>query len=490
MLDIAEHQAALTEDSAPFTTVLAKAIFRQRKIGLSIAILVFMLVGVVVAIMPRKYKAEAEVLVGDERPSLPITASANASAHSYQGVDETQVNSELQLMTSLGLINTVAADILSKASSASTSATAVHSPLTVEKEAKKLENHLEVEAVRKSDVIKLSYSDRDPDRARTVLQEILATYLSAHLQAHANPGSYDFFSNEATKYRQRLDTVESQLTALESHEDVVDLPLQEETLTKSREDIETALLNSESMIASEERSLLVGDDSLRSLSPRIPTESTSTPNQYSIERLRTMLVELTNKRTALLANFLPNDRQVVELDQEILTTSKTLALAEDNQSVANATNINPVHQAIETDVTRLKMQLASERARHATLQKASQIYDLRIAHLALIQQQEQRLLRQQKEDRDNYALYAQKQEEARVSQSLDRERFSNVSVIEAPLASYVPFQPKVALDLFLGFFLANFLAISGSLLYDRKEMKRSISLNQIPTNLNQDRRTK
>jgi hypothetical protein len=43
---------------------------------------------------------------------------------------------------------------------------------------------------------------------------------------------------------------------------------------------------------------------------RVPTQTRTSRNQYSVERLHTMLAELQNRCTQLLAKFRPDDRLV------------------------------------------------------------------------------------------------------------------------------------------------------------------------------------
>jgi len=46
-------------------------------------------------------------------------------------------------------------------------------------------------------------------------------------------------------------------------------------------------------------------DQLASLKPRITTQARKVPNQYSVERMNTLLVELQNRRTELLNKYQP-----------------------------------------------------------------------------------------------------------------------------------------------------------------------------------------
>jgi len=69
------------------------------------------------------------------------------------------------------------------------------------------------------------------------------------------------------------------------------------------------------------------DQQLQNLQPSIVTQSRTMPNQYSAERLNTLMVELQNRRTQLLTKFRADDRLVREVDQQIKTTRAALEKA-------------------------------------------------------------------------------------------------------------------------------------------------------------------
>ena len=64
------------------------------------------------------------------------------------------------------------------------------------------------------------------------------------------------------------------------------------------------------------------EQQLGALPARIATQSRALPNQYSIERLSTMLVELRNKRTQLLTKLRPDDRSGQEKSISRLKTPR------------------------------------------------------------------------------------------------------------------------------------------------------------------------
>lgn len=441
---------------------VASVLRRQWRVAAITFMVVASFAALLIGLLPRQYEAEAKILVSNDRPR-EVVAPGEVGPSNHSEIDETEINSEIQLMTSSGLLGKVVNEVAASEKPGGAKMT----PISLERAVKRMQRHLHVEAARKSNVIAISYDDRSPDRAGLVLQRLLVSYLYAHTQAHAIPGTFEFFKRQAESYRQQLQQIETQLANYEVQEGVLALPQEEDLLLKQREETQAALLASAAAARAAASSISQGQATLRTIPLRIATDARSTPNQYSMERMNTLLVELKNKRASLLANFPPSDRQVVDVDKEIANVNQGLQSALKDESVERATGVNPLYQALESEVSRQRMELASDQAKHAALQAELDGYDGRLASLASAKQGYERLQRSRKELEDDVLLYSKKQEEARVAEELDRQRFSNVSVIEPPLEFYIPTQPKTLLDLVLGFSLALCLAIAAAFVSDR-----------------------
>ena len=90
----------------------------------------------------------------------------------------------------------------------------------------------------------------------------------------------------------------------------------------------------------------VADIHMASVPKRVPTQRRNVPNQYSVERLHTLLVELNNKRTEALTKFRADDRLVVELDQQITDTTAAMERAQGISANEESTDVNPAWQAL------------------------------------------------------------------------------------------------------------------------------------------------
>jgi uncharacterized protein involved in exopolysaccharide biosynthesis len=196
--------------------------------------------------------------------------------------------------------------------------------------------------------------------------------------------------------------------------------------------------------------------------PRVVTQSRTLSNQYLVERLHTMLAELQNRRTLLLAKFRPEDRLVQEADREIADTQAALDRATKLTGLEQATDVNPLHQALEIDLARLRAELAGLQSRRQSLASQSGTYSQQLVKLANATAAFDDLTRTQKEAEENYLLYAKKTEEARIAESLDQQKISNVAIAETPTEPHLPSKPDVPLNLALGFVLACFVSLGAA----------------------------
>jgi uncharacterized protein involved in exopolysaccharide biosynthesis len=100
--------------------------------------------------------------------------------------------------------------------------------------------------------------------------------------------------------------------------------------------------------------------------------------------------------------------------------------------------VNPVRQAVETELGRAQMTARGLRGRTEALSAQTEQYRNELQKLEGILPDEQELLREIKVDEDNYLLYSRKREEARIGQAMDQQKIANVAIADAPLPPALP----------------------------------------------------
>ncbi|MFY9622210.1 MAG: Wzz/FepE/Etk N-terminal domain-containing protein [Pyrinomonadaceae bacterium] len=459
----------------------AAALFRRK--GLVLLTFLTVLIGTVVVtlVLPNKYESRMKILVKNQRVDVAITA-AHSEAPSMMAdgeVTENQINSEIELLTSKDLLTQVVKESgLANAKPGWFSRTPPSETVRVESAVNQLSKDLTVTPVRKANIISVSYASNSPELSAKVLMRIGELYLEKHLKLHHPEGATDFFQTQADEHEGILKAAEQKFTEFQQSNNLVVLHQQKELTLQKTAEAKANLMASEAAVNEATQKIKRVEQQLASMPERVVTQSRSLPNQFSAERLNTMMVELQTKRTQLLTKFKPNDRLVREVDEQIRITREALEKAENKSAVEEATGLNPLRQTLETELARARLDQSAAMARRATLSGQLQQYQSALDKLESNTTTHNDLQRQVKEAEDNYQLYAKKREESRIGDELDRQKITNVSIAETPTPAQLPSSPNRPLNLVLGIVLAGFLCIgsviSAELLDDKVYSARQL----------------
>ncbi len=424
-------------------------------------------------LMPNEYESRMKILVKNTRSDVPITPGATTGttgAYLDNEVSENQINSEVALLTSGDLLNQVVTEAgLFKPSASITARLGLkEAPRSqagqVEEASAQLAKDLVINPVKKANIIEVKYTSSSPETAAAVLRKVQDLYLEKHLKLHRPPGTYEFFKGQADNNEAQLREAEKQLSTFQQSMNVVSLTQQKEQTVQKLTEAKSKLLETNAFLREVNDRIAKVQQQLETIQPRIVTQSRAMPNQYSAERLNTMIVELQNRRTQLLTKFRPEDRLVREVDQQIKTTRTALDKAASETITEQSTDLNPLRQTLETERARARVDQAGAQGRQEMLVGQVGQYESQLSRLEGITAEYDNLSRKVKQSADNFQLYKQKEEEARITDELDQNKITNVSIAEAPVQSQLPVRPNRPLNLLLGVFLGGLLALGAVLI--------------------------
>ena len=434
---------------------MIEAAFRHRRLWIYAALIVFSASIAYTLFWPRRYLSEMDIRVQNTRADDQITPSRVNGMITINGVTEEQINSEIQMLQSRTLANVVVDPQWNQRppGSLTTADYKAH-----DKAINKFEKHLSVGLVRKSNVIHATYEASDPGTAYETLNRLLAAFLAKQREIAQPPGTPKFFAEEAARYKTELDQAEKELADYQQQHQLVSLADAELVRAGEVDDAEGELRSTDAEISELTQRIGTEEEQLKTLPARQATQQRVIPNDYSIERLNTMLAELENEKTELLTKFTPSDRLVVENGDKIANTQKALADAQQMTSNENATDVNPVWQTVTGSIIQSESERQALRAREDALKH--QIAGLQ-SNLAGIEGSTVAFntLQQRVTDLQNgYQLYTQKRDEAQMADAMNENRLLNVAVQQVPTYSVIPYHPKPLMDATLGAFTAIFLA--------------------------------
>jgi uncharacterized protein involved in exopolysaccharide biosynthesis len=434
---------------------IVEAAFRHRRLWMLISVCVFAASIAYTALRPRQYKSEMDILVQNTRGDEQITPSAVNGMITINGVTEEQINSEIQMLQSRSLASEAVDPQWNSRPAGSLTEAQYRAH---DKAIDGFEKNLSADLVRKSNVIHATYVASDPKTAKEMLDRLLAGFLAKQREIAQPPGTAKFFADQADHYKAELDAAQQQLAQYQQQHQIVSLADTEQNSDHQISDAQTELRATDAEISSLTQRIGSETHQLKEIPTRQTTQQRVIPNDYSVERLNTMLAELQNERTSLLTKFTSQDRSVQEIDQKIANTKTALAQAEQMTSKEVSSDVNPVWQTVTGSIIQAETDRQALRAKEDALRKQigglqSNLSNVEGGTVAFT------TLRQKVTDlSNNYQLYAQKRDEAQMADAMNENRLLNVAVQQNPTYSVVPFRPRPLVDVVLGGFTAIFLA--------------------------------
>jgi uncharacterized protein involved in exopolysaccharide biosynthesis len=408
-----------------------------------------------VELTPRQYRSEMDILVQNNRGEDQITPQRTMGTVMVNGVTEEQINSEIELLRSRSLANVVVDPQWNDqvASKMPPDRIKAH-----DQAVDQFNKHRSAELVRKSNVIHVTYTASDPQTATQTLSRLLNAFLAKQREIAQPPGTSQFFASEAARYKAQLDQAQEELAAYQQKNQIVSLPDTEQNTDRQINEAHSELRATDARISEMSQRIGTQVAQLKSIPSRQTTQERTIPNDYSVERLNTMLAELQNKRTSLLTKFTPEDRLVQEIDHQIADTKAALSNARQMTSQEHSSDVNPLWQTVTGSIIQNQAERQALKARHSEIEH--QIGSLR-ASLSNTEGSTVAFstLRQKVTDlENNYQLYTQKRDEAQMADAMNENKLLNVAVAQNPTFAMTPFRPKPVLDIALGGFTALFLA--------------------------------
>ena len=156
---------------------------------------------------PPVYESQAKLLVRYvlERSGVDPIEAEKAGAAAGTEADRV-IGAEIEILTSWDLAVQVAhaigpKQLLPRSGEAATESNA----------ASTISSGLSVIPNKGSNIILVSYKNRDPQIATLVLQELLSSYFVKHLEVHRSAGAFDFVAQQTDQVRARLNETEDAL---------------------------------------------------------------------------------------------------------------------------------------------------------------------------------------------------------------------------------------------------------------------------------------
>jgi uncharacterized protein involved in exopolysaccharide biosynthesis len=449
---------------------LLTPLFRRKKV-LAVSFAGFLVLTVLATwSLSSAYKCKMEVLVNRERVDPSVTSQTTSQGPlTPLPMTEEEINSEAELMVSPDLLKEVVlANNLQERERHSLSAWLMPTQddeWYVSKAVDHLGKGLNIEVVKKTNMIGVSYKSKDPKVAYGVMDKLASLYMEKHLTVHRPSGSFDFFAKETEKYRQALDKSEAELMGFGNTEGVAAPDVQRTNLAQVAMNTLAAYHNAQQAIAAAKERIAADEMQMKATPARSSTMQVTNSADILLQQLQTNLLAAQIKRTQLAMKYDPSYPLVQEADKEVAQTEAAIESARKQQYVNETTDRDPTFELLREDIAKAQTELAAQKATASALKQSIDSMQTELVKLDKKAVKQQDLLREVKADEANYLLYLSKREQERTSDALDKKRIGNVAIAVPPVMPVLPAYSPL-LVMVIGCFMAICLSVGTAFVVD------------------------
>jgi uncharacterized protein involved in exopolysaccharide biosynthesis len=438
--------------------------FRHRRLVL-VSFLSVALGTLLYGVLAPSYESHMKVLVrrGRVDPSSMPRAMQGAGLN-QAGVTEEEVNSEVELMRDEEILRTVVEE--SGLARRSWQDWFGADEAARERRVRKVGERLVVKPIRKTALLEVSYSARDPKEAALVLRCLGKAYLERHVRVQQSSGQFEFFEEQAARAGKELGQAQTELVNFSQAEGVVSAALERDNALQRLNEAETNYRQLQLEVAANTRRRQELLRQLMTLPERSVREERKADNGELLGKLKARLLELQLKRTELLTKFEPSYRLVQEVDAQIAETKAAVTSEEARPLEDRTTEVNPDYQWAQAELLKAKVELNSLAGRTAEARRVINEYRRTADQLGERALQQETLLRGLKIAEANYLLYVNKREEARIGDALDQNGILNVSIAERPSVPVIPQRSALAFGV-IGIVVGSVVSTTAAFVADR-----------------------
>ena len=424
------HSDASNASRVTLRDILTVAFHDRVRIGA--ALLLGLLLTVLVATMvPKRYTAEASLLLRLGREYLYTPEVGDPALAQPLPYDREQTMlAESKILTSHDVIDGVVRNLGVEAIYPKLAANAKSTKGAAAQAALALERSLEAELLKGSNLLQISFKHDNPQMAARVLDEVIEAYLRKRMQVFSS-ASNGVAEADMLVRREQLAAAEAKLAEFKQQRGI-----------RSFAEEQTLLLAQRSAIESRQAELNVTaaqaggrTQALSSQLNQIPTEvrlSSETARGEAAENARKVLLDMRLKEREASNKYYEGEAPVQDARKNLASVTEHLRELEFNPPKTVRTGRSPVRDGAESDLVKSTADLLQSKAGAAALADQRDSINERLALLAKSEDDLRTLERERKLAETQFEAASKRVRDERVGSDLDRQRKSNVSIVQRP----------------------------------------------------------
>jgi uncharacterized protein involved in exopolysaccharide biosynthesis len=302
-------------------------------------------------------------------------------------------------------------------------------------------------------IVEASFRGPNPAIAASVVNRLVDYYLDKRGDTYKNPRVYLFLEQKTGEYRKKLAEAESKLKDFQDQSKIISFDEQRSFLLTRQRQITGDRSDTENMIAQVQ-------EKIAELEKQLPNiQKTSVAAATNLSALDGNLLTLELKEKELLSKykednlFIINVREQIQMVKDHIKNMRTPG--------SSQASVDPAYQDMQKQILESKAELGALKIKAKGLDQ--QIKDA-APELTAFEAQESKykqLARDVADNEDKYKTYLSKLEESRIHDELDRQKMTNVSVLEPASVPVIPINLLKSFILYV--IMALLLGIAGSI---------------------------
>jgi succinoglycan biosynthesis transport protein ExoP len=452
------------------------AIFRYK---IRVVVFVCVFVGAVVGynvLAPDVYESEAKLLVRRGREDVSVNPGLEGASVTLVQNLESQVHSELAILTSQELVERVAQEIgPDKFRTRAIRGQRLREFLakfgigggdgSLKRALKYFADNLAVDVERKSNIISVGFEAQDPELAHAALNRLVELYEERHIEVHAAKANPVFFEEQVALLKEELTASEKRLEDFRRQYGISSLDAQVESLLEQIRTVDALVSDARGRVSASEAQVEVLSKAVKNQEERVELHRITGVTNWAADDYKKRLAELRLREADLSARYAETHRPLVELRGQIKQLEESLT-AEGDTHTEVTTGINDNRKQLEMELERQRAELNAQMARQAGLDESLAVYKEQYATLGSQRVELDRLNRDVALAEESYRKYRENLEESKISVALDKQAVSNVSVVQGATKPFEPIRPKRARNIAVGVLLGVLGGIGLAFLLD------------------------
>lgn len=325
---------------------------------------------------------------------------------------------------------------------------------------KRFADRLVVSAVKKSNVIEVSFEHKNPAIAAAAVNKLIDVFKEKHLKVFSEPQGL-YLEQQLKDSALKLAESENHLESFKRANRVYSLEEQRNLLFRQRIDLDTVLKSSSNNISEVEGKIAAIRGQLRDVA-NDGSMSYGLEREKIINEAKSKLLGLQISEQDLLRKYSEDNRLVVNLRKQIDLVS--LFLKEQEQA---AKAVNPLQQELRRELLASESTLKSLNMKVISLKNQVKSIDSSLDALNRDEQRLSELKRDNQMNEKEYQSYRERAQEARRLDDMNRLKLANISVIQAAIPPSEPAVPKQLIVVVVGILTGVLLGVGSALIVER-----------------------